>query len=259
MDRALAVFSAAIRRADPMLDLGVDTLATKWSNGVMFYLREPVAMRPRLDGVRRLAVGDRRLGQAQFWAGHDFARDFGDGTVKDCLSAAISEFDAPGIVFGKPARRCIPLRDHHGDLRADERRTSATPAGSRSRVTTWWPPHVDRRPAVRRRGGGRGQRRHARPEPRRLPRATPDRRGPRSPISRWPATGSAPTSRRRPRGRQRVGPQACNAILEASGSRATPAKIFTPYKPPQYAAARAADEVAYRAGRPNLLDVPVHL
>jgi uncharacterized protein with NAD-binding domain and iron-sulfur cluster len=45
--------------------------------------------------------------QAQFWQQHhDFARDFGDGTLVDCVSMAVSDWESPGILYGKPAKDC---------------------------------------------------------------------------------------------------------------------------------------------------------
>ena len=48
------------------------------------------------------------LTQGQFWDERDFARDYGDGKAVDCLSVDISDWDAPGILFGKPAKECSP-------------------------------------------------------------------------------------------------------------------------------------------------------
>jgi uncharacterized protein with NAD-binding domain and iron-sulfur cluster len=45
------------------------------------------------------------ISQRQFWTGVDLAQ-YGDGTVRGILSVDISEWEAPGVVFGKPAREC---------------------------------------------------------------------------------------------------------------------------------------------------------
>lgn len=58
---------------------------------------------------RRVALGSpwaiTALRQAPMWRG-DFAARYGDGTMVQCLSADVSDWDTPGILFGKPAERC---------------------------------------------------------------------------------------------------------------------------------------------------------
>lgn len=51
-------------------------------------------------------MGGHRIGQAQFWDVRDFSRDYGDGQAHECLSTIISEWDKPGILYGKTAREC---------------------------------------------------------------------------------------------------------------------------------------------------------
>ncbi len=45
------------------------------------------------------------LTQDQFWR-DDFKATYGDGTAVDCLSVDVSNWDTPGILYGKPANRC---------------------------------------------------------------------------------------------------------------------------------------------------------
>jgi uncharacterized protein with NAD-binding domain and iron-sulfur cluster len=51
--------------------------------------------------------------------------------------------------------------------------------------------------------------------------------------------------------------KAVNAILQASGSHAEPCRLFDLYRPSELTAARKVDEIRFRAGLPNALDVPV--
>ncbi len=46
------------------------------------------------------------ISQRQFWTSVDSR--YGDGTVGGILSVDISDWDAPSVVFGKPARECDP-------------------------------------------------------------------------------------------------------------------------------------------------------
>ena len=57
-------------------------------------------------------------------------------------------------------------------------------------------------------------------------------------------------------GANESGRAAVNALLEASGSNAEPARMFKLYDPPEFEALKRTDAVLYRAGRPNLLDHP---
>ncbi|MCD2116358.1 MULTISPECIES: FAD-dependent oxidoreductase [Rhodococcus] len=41
------------------------------------------------------------------WRG-DFAQRYGDGSAHDCLSVDISDWDTPGILYGRTARQCTP-------------------------------------------------------------------------------------------------------------------------------------------------------
>ncbi|WP_372462390.1 FAD-dependent oxidoreductase [Rhodococcus pyridinivorans] len=41
------------------------------------------------------------------WRG-DFAQRYGDGSAHDCLSVDISDWDTPGILYGRTAKQCTP-------------------------------------------------------------------------------------------------------------------------------------------------------
>jgi uncharacterized protein with NAD-binding domain and iron-sulfur cluster len=74
-------------------------------NGIQFYLAkdEPLAHGHviYLDSPWALTS----ISQRQFWTNVDLSR-YGDGTIRGILSVDISEWDAPGVLFGKPAREC---------------------------------------------------------------------------------------------------------------------------------------------------------
>jgi hypothetical protein len=57
-------------------------------------------------------------------------------------------------------------------------------------------------------------------------------------------------------GANESGRAAVNALLEASGSTATPVQMFKLYDPPEFEAAKAADRELFAAGQPNALDRP---
>ncbi|MFJ5261582.1 FAD-dependent oxidoreductase [Streptomyces sp. NPDC088387] len=105
VEHALGTWGPALRAADPQL-ARCAALRTDWMTGVMFYLRTPTPVVHGHVNCLDSPWAVTAVGQAQFWDGRDFARDYGDGRARDCLSAIISEWDKPGILYGKPARAC---------------------------------------------------------------------------------------------------------------------------------------------------------
>ncbi|MEU7599304.1 FAD-dependent oxidoreductase, partial [Streptomyces sp. NPDC039022] len=103
-ERARALWSAPIRAADRRL-AGMDRLRTTWSHGIQYFLRRPV---PVVQG--HVAYIDSpwslvSVSQSQFWRS-DFPRTWGDGQARDSFSVVVSDWDAPGALYGKPAKRC---------------------------------------------------------------------------------------------------------------------------------------------------------
>lgn len=93
-----------LKRAAPSLAY-LDKLKTRWMNGIQFYLSrdEPLANGHviYLDSPWALTS----ISQHQFWKQVDLSQ-YGDGNVHGILSVDISDWEAPGVVFGKPARAC---------------------------------------------------------------------------------------------------------------------------------------------------------
>ncbi len=93
-----------LKRAAPSL-ANLDKLKTRWMNGIQFYLAQDVPLvnghAIYLDSPWALTS----ISQAQFWTKVDFPQ-FGDGTVRGILSVDISEWQAPGVVYGKAAQEC---------------------------------------------------------------------------------------------------------------------------------------------------------
>jgi uncharacterized protein with NAD-binding domain and iron-sulfur cluster len=106
-ERVPSVLGPGVRRLDPSLR-GITRLATDWMVGIQFYLKRKVDLTHGhitfLDAPWALTA----LTQSQFWADRDFAHDYGDGGAADCLSVDISNWDAKGILFGKTAKQCTP-------------------------------------------------------------------------------------------------------------------------------------------------------
>ncbi|WP_190136499.1 hydroxysqualene dehydroxylase [Streptomyces longispororuber] len=105
VEHARRTWGAALRAADPQL-ARCDKLRTDWMTGIQFYLTE----RPKIVEGHFNCVDSAwsltGIAQAAHWKGRDFPADYGDGTVLDCLSVDISEWDKPGILYGKTAKKC---------------------------------------------------------------------------------------------------------------------------------------------------------
>jgi uncharacterized protein with NAD-binding domain and iron-sulfur cluster len=83
----------------------LDKLQTRWMNGIQFYLKSDVPLVHGHSNYLDSPWALTSVSQRQFWPGVDFAA-LGDGRVGGILSVVISDWDAPGIVYGKPATSC---------------------------------------------------------------------------------------------------------------------------------------------------------
>ncbi|MET9428352.1 FAD-dependent oxidoreductase [Streptomyces sp. NPDC003036] len=105
VEHARRTWGAALRAADPQL-ARCDKLQTDWMTGIQFYLTErPPLVHGHLnciDSPWSLTA----IAQAEHWPHRDFPADYGDGVAVDCLSVDISEWDKPGILYGKTAKQC---------------------------------------------------------------------------------------------------------------------------------------------------------
>lgn len=93
-----------LKRSAPSL-ANLQKLQTRWMNGIQFFLAkdEPLVHGHAiyLDSPWALTS----ISQRQFWKNVDLSQ-YGDGTVQGILSVDISEWESPGVVFGKAARAC---------------------------------------------------------------------------------------------------------------------------------------------------------
>ena len=99
-----ALLTDDLKRAAPSL-ANLDKLTTRWMNGIQFYLSEDAPLvnghAIYLDSPWALTS----ISQRQFWTNVDLSQ-FGSGNVRGILSVDISEWEAPGVVYGKPAQAC---------------------------------------------------------------------------------------------------------------------------------------------------------
>jgi uncharacterized protein with NAD-binding domain and iron-sulfur cluster len=251
VERARRVLGPKVRALDPGLSQ-LDHLFVDWMAGIQFYLRRKVDITRGhltfLDAPWALTA----LTQGQFWAGRDFARDYGDGSAVDCLSVDISDWDTKGILYGKPAKRCTrqeiadevwaQIKAHHT---AGDKLTGDI-------VHSWF---LDPGIAWVR---GRGENRNDTP----LLVNT---------VGTWEKRPQAHTKvpnlflagdyvqtdidLATMEGGNESGRAAVAALLHAAGSTAEPPRMYKLYEPPEFAALKAVDAQRFKAGQPNALDV----
>jgi uncharacterized protein with NAD-binding domain and iron-sulfur cluster len=103
VEGARTLLGAPFRALDPALT-ALDDLFPDWMTGVQYFLsrRLPIARGhvTFVDSPWALTS----VSQGQFW-NRDLST-YGTGAVRDIVSVDVSNWDAPGIVFGKPARQC---------------------------------------------------------------------------------------------------------------------------------------------------------
>ncbi|MEU8245468.1 FAD-dependent oxidoreductase [Nonomuraea sp. NPDC048916] len=250
IERIQPLITTSMKAADPAL-ARLAGLTTDWMNGVMIYLKEP---RPIAEGHLIYAGTPWALtsiSQAQFWQ-NNFPTTYGDGTVKDCLSIDLSDWNTPGILFGKTAKQCTRpqiVQECLAQMRA------ALPNGATvlpdSLVHSWF---VD--PAIT----GEGTPSVANDEPLFINTTG-------SWADRPEATTKIPNlflaadyvrnsiNLATMEGANEGGRMAANAILDAAGSSATKARLFSLYLPSQFKSLYDTDDLRYRLGLPNQFDL----
>ncbi|MGV0852388.1 hydroxysqualene dehydroxylase [Mycolicibacterium phlei] len=104
-EKLAAVLTDDVLEADPQL-ANIAALRTEWMNGLMCYLKRRVDVTKGHVNYVDSGWAITSISQEQFW--RKPFRQYGDGTVDDCLSAIISDWTTPGNFNGKSARDCTP-------------------------------------------------------------------------------------------------------------------------------------------------------
>jgi uncharacterized protein with NAD-binding domain and iron-sulfur cluster len=106
MDRLV---TPSLARAAPSLR-GLSELQTAWMNGIQFYLERDVPIAGGHGIYYDSPWALTTISQRQFWSAPD---SYLDDEVEGVLSVCISDWNRPGILYGRPARECSPeeIRD----------------------------------------------------------------------------------------------------------------------------------------------------
>ncbi|MFC8044610.1 FAD-dependent oxidoreductase [Nocardia sp. NPDC057353] len=104
VERTVPLLTGDILDADPHLG-GMSQLLTDWMVGIQYFLRRTTGMPEGHIAALGSPWALTALRQAPMWVG-DFPARYGDGSAVECLSVDISDWDSPGIVFGRTAKQC---------------------------------------------------------------------------------------------------------------------------------------------------------
>lgn len=252
-ERARRLWDAPVLAVDPALK-GMDDLFVDWMAGIQFFLTRKADLVHGHISFIDAPWALTGLTQGQFWGSRAFARDYGDGSVVDCLSVDISNWDAPGILYGKTAKECTPQQIAKEVWAQIMMHGTAAKILREDMVHSWFlDPGIVFDPR-------KGRNRNVTP----LLVNT---------VGTW---DKRPTSRSRipnlflagdyvqtnidlatMEGANESARAAVNALLDASGAKAQPAKLYKLYRAPELEGLKALDAQLYKAGLPNALDVPI--
>ncbi|TDC93882.1 FAD-dependent oxidoreductase [Actinomadura sp. 7K507] len=251
VERARALLSPAVLALDPGLE-SIKDLHTEWMNGLQFFLRRTPDGIPEevnfMDSPWQLTA----VLQSKLWD-RDIPAEYGDGNVLDSLSLDISDWDTPGIVYGKPAKQCSPaqvaeeawaqMKDHLEDTGR-----SVLPDDL---VHSWF---LD--PAISW-DASAGRNSNAEPLMVNTVGSWAKRPHPRTEIPNLFMAGDyvrTGVDLATMEGANESGRAAVNALLDAADSPAEQVQVWPLYQPPELDGLKEIDARRFQAGQPNLFD-----
>jgi uncharacterized protein with NAD-binding domain and iron-sulfur cluster len=138
LERADKLVNAGMRGVDPSLD-DISKLRNDWMNGLMFFLKKELPLTPGHVNYWDSTWALTSISEAQFWK-RDFS-SYGDGTVRDNLSAIISDWNTPGMFNKKTAKECTPeeiAAEAWAQIKAHVNKPGQTPVLTDDDLHTWY-------------------------------------------------------------------------------------------------------------------------
>ena len=191
------------------------------------------------------------LSQQQFWPEFDLSSRYGDGSVRDVLSVDISDWEAPGIIYGKPAKELGPaeIAEEVWEQMARHLNKHDRSLVDKGMLRSWF---LD--PAIAFTAGGTtneeqllvntvGSWEHRPEAASAVPNLFLASDYVRTNIDLATMEGANESAR-----------VAVNALLERSGSTADPVQLFHLFDHPEMTALRNLDAELYKQGRPHFLE-----
>ncbi|QLY31291.1 FAD-dependent oxidoreductase [Nocardia huaxiensis] len=231
---------------------GTSQLMVDWMSGIQFFMKKPTDIARGHVAYVDSPWSLTSIAQNQFWSRTPMT-GLGDGTVQDCLSVDISDWNTPGILYGKTAKECThdeiarevwaQLKAHLND-RQDLLRDEDLHSWFLDTGITW----------------DASARRNANADPLLINTAgswtlRPDTHAAslenlylagdyvRTNVDLATMEGASESAR-----------AAVNKLLEVTGSNAPRCKLFTLYRATELEPFRQIDATRYAAGQPNLFD-----
>ncbi|MFB8003806.1 FAD-dependent oxidoreductase [Nocardia sp. NPDC056000] len=253
-EQAVKYFNNDILNLDPNL-AKVQKIFVDWMTGIQFFLNtdKPIAaghigfiQSPwRLTGIE----------QNQFWK-NKVATTYGDGNVKDILSVDISDWDTPGVLVKKTAKKCSPDEIakevwHQITMTQGNVPTLGNTIGDKNLVAWYLDPAI-------RWDASAGVNTNDDPLMINTAGSWDNRPVAKTAIPNFFLAGDYLRNNidlATMEGANEGGRNAANAILDASGSDATKATLWPHQTIKEFDGARALDAVRYKAGMRNILDV----
>lgn len=259
------VLSMPVERVIPLLNFdlvtaapelaGLSKLHTAWMNGIMFYLKTDVRLAHGHTIYTDSPWALTSISQEQFW--QEKVRNYGDGTVNGILSIDISDWETPGILYGKAAKDLTTREEIKNEVWAQlkqELNDSPTPELDDANLHSWF---LDPSIAVSHPHGATND------EPL-LVNVTGSWKYRPEAITSIPNLFLASdyvrtfTDLATMEGANEAARRAVNGILRVSGSTATPCGVWPLHEPRIFAPARAFDARRWERKKANLfaLDFP---
>ncbi|ONI87985.1 FAD-dependent oxidoreductase [Saccharothrix sp. ALI-22-I] len=145
VDHARRVWNENLLNADPQLRAAA-ALETQWMAGLMLYFDRPTPITHGHAYYVHTPWALSSISQAAFWPDRDFPADYGDGRTADCVSVIISDWETPGILYGRPAKQLGPeqiLREVLAQLTRHLNDTDHTVLDESSLVTWYLDPGLN--------------------------------------------------------------------------------------------------------------------
>ena len=252
VERLAKLLTAPVLGLDPSLSR-LHNLFVDWMNGLQIFLKRPLNITKGHIAFMDSPWSITGLTQGQFWE-KNFAATYGDGTAVDCLSIDISDWTTPGILYGKTAKECTRqevFNEAWAQMKAalEDTGSSVLPDDI---VHSW---HLD--PGIQFHAST-GENTNEEPLLVNTVDSWKDRPTSTTKIPNFFLAGDFVRTNidlATMEGANESGRTAANAILDASGSTATRAKIMKMYRPIEWEAFKLIDATRYKLGQKNLFDV----
>ncbi|GAA4532207.1 FAD-dependent oxidoreductase [Amycolatopsis samaneae] len=250
VERAAKLLSPSLLAADPAL-AGIRELGTDWMVGLQFFLNREVPITPGHVNYEDSGWAITSISQQQFWKRRFDA--YGDGTVRDCLSAILSDWSSPGNFTAKSARQCTPARlaaETWAVMKAHLNDTGETVLDD-GMLHSWF---LD--PAIT--GSGTSDVDNETPLFIQKPGTWKARPAAKTAVPNlffagdWLRTSINITTME---GANEAARQAVNGVLDAAGSAEPRCRVAGLWANPAFDALKAADLGLYRSGLPNAFDL----